>query len=492
MNSLAPGNFNGHPPQNLLENITDGLLHISRDWIITYINPKAAHNGMKEPEELIGKNLWESYPSLRGTLWEAHYTNVMENGNHAQFEARSALRDVWYLVNVYPTPDGILVYWLDETVRKHYEEKIISIFKENQRHKVLLEAVFEVDPSGIAVLEGPDLVFTYNNPAYRFLTPELSDPLGKTYQQVWPNNNGKVDIERLKLVLEIGQPYQVTDVRHDFPDGSTRIYTLQARRIMWEDEQAILIALWDTTEIKRAEQEVHSLALFPEENPNPVLRLTGDGRILYMNPAANHLFPGNKVGQPILHTMQKPIQKAHQAGEVQAFDIQVKEKWFSFEIVPVKEAGYINLYGRDITERKKIEDRLLENEKRYQQLFRTTQAAIYEVDLNERRILSANDAMCQISGYSCEEILAMNPFDLLDEEGKALLQKRTVQWLAGDKPSPVAEYKIKAKDGHTIYALVNVTVLSDANGKPERAIVIAYDITDRKMMEQAPKKSPIN
>jgi signal transduction histidine kinase len=57
--------------------------------------------------------------------------------------------------------------------------------------------------------------------------------------------------------------------------------------------------------------------------------------------------------------------------------------------------------------------------------------------------------------------------------------------LAGEKPADTVEYRVKAKDGHTIYADLSVTFTSDENGKPIGATVIGYDLTERKQAEQA-------
>ena len=47
--------------------------------------------------------------------------------------------------------------------------------------------------------------------------------------------------------------------------------------------QSVVINYRDITERKQAEQEIISLAKFPSENPNPVLRLSRDGTVLYAN-----------------------------------------------------------------------------------------------------------------------------------------------------------------------------------------------------------------
>ena len=165
----------------ILESITDGLILIGRDWRIRYMNQAAAQNGFFTPEELIGRDLWQAFPSLLGTPLETHYRQVMENRKPAHFEMKGVVRDKWYLISVYPSSSGIAVYWQDNTYRVQMERELSHLLAENQYQTALLDAVFDADPSGLAVLVGPDLRFARVNPAYRFVTPDPSkDPIGKT------------------------------------------------------------------------------------------------------------------------------------------------------------------------------------------------------------------------------------------------------------------------------------------------------------------------
>jgi PAS domain S-box-containing protein len=139
----------------------------------------------------------------------------------------------------------------------------------------------------------------------------------------------------------------------------------------------------------------------------------------------------------------------------------------------------------DITERKRMEETLCRSEEKYRDLVKHAPAGIYEVDFRSKRFITVNDAMCQLSGYTSEEMLDMNPFDILDDQGKITFQARISQWLNGEKPDENVEYKVKTKDGREIYAVLNNTFISDKNGKPIGATVIAHDVTERKWAEEA-------
>ncbi len=139
----------------------------------------------------------------------------------------------------------------------------------------------------------------------------------------------------------------------------------------------------------------------------------------------------------------------------------------------------------DITERMAAEQALQQAERRYRELVRLAPTSIYEIDLRTGRFTSVNEAMIQALGYSREELLAMHPFDVLDEESQALFRERVHEWLAGEKPESVVEYKVKTKDGRVLDALLSNSFTLDEQGQPVGVTVVAHDITGRKRAEEA-------
>jgi len=137
------------------------------------------------------------------------------------------------------------------------------------------------------------------------------------------------------------------------------------------------------------------------------------------------------------------------------------------------------------TANEELQEELQESEKRYRELVKYAPAGIYEVDFRTRKFISANDVVCILTGYSRAELLEMSPFDILDPPSQALFQERLQRWLAGEEPDQSVEYRVIAKDGHEIFALLNVSFTRDAEGKPLGATVIGYDITERKQAEEA-------
>ena len=108
----------------------------------------------------------------------------------------------------------------------------------------------------------------------------------------------------------------------------------------------------------QAERQAKSLARFPEENPNPVLRVDADGLLRYANKASLGFLTTTDTtpGQPLPQPYRGIIQTATATGQVQQFEVEYEGRTYAFAVRPVPVEGYVNLYGMDITQRKEASD----------------------------------------------------------------------------------------------------------------------------------------
>ena len=129
------------------------------------------------------------------------------------------------------------------------------------------------------------------------------------------------------------------------------------------------------------------------------------------------------------------------------------------------------------------EKSLRESEARYRQLVEYAPAAIYEADLTTGRFLSVNEVLCEYTGYTQDELMALHPLDLMTEESKKLVLQRMAGYAAGEPVPPTVEYKARSKSGREFWMSVNAKYFYQA-GLPVRTTVVAYDITERKREEE--------
>jgi PAS domain S-box-containing protein len=161
---------------------------------------------------------------------------------------------------------------------------------------------------------------------------------------------------------------------------------------------------------------------------------------------------------------------------------------FEHSFYPVIDAGgdvsSIACFSRDVTARRRAEKALRESEAEASTLIKYAPTGIYEIDYRGPKFISINDAMCRILGYSREELFAIGPAELLDDESRARFADRIRRQTSGSAIEETVEYRVRKKDGEFMWAILNVAVSPNAE-EPHKVLVIANDITERKRMEQA-------
>ena len=110
---------------NILDSIQDGFMALNNFWNFIYVNRCAAEYLGVDVDDLLGQNLWERFPEFTGTVYETRLRKAMGDKQIQHFEASEILKnDHWFDVSVYPSDDGISVYWRDITVRKNLESEL--------------------------------------------------------------------------------------------------------------------------------------------------------------------------------------------------------------------------------------------------------------------------------------------------------------------------------------------------------------------------------
>lgn len=132
---------------------------------------------------------------------------------------------------------------------------------------------------------------------------------------------------------------------------------------------------------------------------------------------------------------------------------------------------------------------LISNDKKIRDFISFIPVAIFEIDFRTQKLISVNDAMCRLIGYTRDELLNLNPYKILDGDSIDLLRKRLKLWQKGETPSKNVEYKLIKKDGSKINSVFYLTFHCDADNKPLSIHIIAFDITGRKKAEEESEKS---
>jgi len=109
---------------------------------------------------------------------------------------------------------------------------------------------------------------------------------------------------------------------------------------------------------------LRALRRFPLQNPNPVIRVSHEGRLLFANPAAEHIVKAFDLVEeaPVPAALMDPIRAEISTGQC-CFEVESGGRLYRMTAVAAFEFGFINLYATDITAVRQVEAAHAENEK---------------------------------------------------------------------------------------------------------------------------------
>lgn len=133
---------------------------------------------------------------------------------------------------------------------------------------------------------------------------------------------------------------------------------------------------------KDIDEEVRSVARFPDENPNPVLRVDQAGQICYSNPVGLELLKSFQcgVGDLAPETLRNWVLEALHGEKKLIKNLPYQDKIYAFTVVPLLDQGYVNLYGSDITRHVQAEEKLLESNVKLQGVLNSITEAYFVLD----------------------------------------------------------------------------------------------------------------
>lgn len=141
-------------------------------------------------------------------------------------------------------------------------------------------------------------------------------------------------------------------------------------------------------------------------------------------------------------------------------------------------------FSTDISERKQLEEALQESEARFRATFEHAPVGIGHTEpVPSGRWLSANQRLCELLGYSREELLTHTFQEIThpDNLEASLALGQRVQ--AGTSPSGSLEKRYWRKNGTPLWVNVTIAPLRAPKGQPPQMIVIVEDISQRKQIE---------
>ena len=206
----------------------------------------------------------------------------------------------------------------------------------------------------------------------RYITPSVTRLLGWLPEELVGRSVMEFlhpdDVERVLVQLRAtrgnpgaGLPLEVR-VRHR--DGSWRIFEGVGRNLIDDPTvRGVVVNSRDATERRRRDEQIRRLAAIPQESPNPILECDLGGNPMYLNPAAERLLDELRLEAPLAllpadhaRTVAGCVSSGTGARGVETV---MGGRVFTWTYHPHPALGAVHVFGEEVTERKRVEDRLL-------------------------------------------------------------------------------------------------------------------------------------
>jgi len=236
----------------------------------------------------------------------------------------------------------------EEMSRRHESEMRVS--------EALKAAVMEASLDPIVTLSRKGKVIELNPTAERTLALTRDQAIGTSFSKLFLTLDGRrrflgllKDSRRARREDRISQARGQLMARR--ADGSELPVELSIVPIQLDDKFVYTVYMHDITKRREAEREIKSLARFAGESPDPILRVSPSGLVVYANAAGSPLLSawGTQAGGLLPAERIEEVGEALRDGRSLERETEIDDQIYSLLLAPIQELGYVNIYARDIT-----------------------------------------------------------------------------------------------------------------------------------------------
>jgi PAS domain S-box-containing protein len=282
-------------------------------------------------------------------------------------------------------------------------------------------------------------------------------------------------------------------------DGSTRWFSWSAAPSL--EEETFYLVGKDVNDRRMLEEES---TRFLELSPDLVCIVDFNGRLRRVNPALERVLGHAQkelAGRQYLDFIH-PDDLDRSRAQIESLITQGSEVRDSRSRMRSRNGAYrsvlwtakaslderlIYAMGREVTDRDQVEDAAHEAEERFEAAFEQAPIGMSMVSIERERpgvFLRVNRALCDITGLPEDDLIGTD-FQAIVHPDDIASELHYVRWmLTGDITQYEVEKRLRHADGHTLWALVTVSLVRDAHDRPLYLISQIQDVTARKEAER--------
>jgi len=478
---------------NVFERITDAFIALDSNWNYVYVNHQAGIMHGRDPQELVGKNIWTEFPDVKNE----EFYDALHKAQQTQMPQRLQLyystTGKWFEDLIYPSEQGVSVYYHDITERKKAE---LALKESNERFELVARATNDAIWDWNMLT---DKIWGNNKFHEIFDVREGEEFNFKNFLERIHDDDRQVLLDNFKNALYAKQTLITEEFRFRRASGGYRTLYDRAYIIYDNNQRGIrmLGAMEDITEERESEKK---LFLEKELSDSIINSLPG---VFYLYNQKGQFYRWNKNFEDVTGYTSEEILKLHPidlfpenerellAGKIANVFVAGEdsvEAHFMLKdgtLIPYFFTGRLISYegeiclmgvGMDVSERKRSQEKLIESELKFRTLIEQASDGIFISD-NNGNYIDVNTSASIMTGYSESELLQMNLRDIMVPED---LEERPAQLdRLKDGKVLLTERRLKHKSGNYLDVEISSKMLPDG-----RYQGIVRDITFRKKAEE--------
>ncbi|MBC7935944.1 MAG: PAS domain S-box protein [Rhizobacter sp.] len=499
--------------KNVFSRITDAFIAFDNNWNYTYLNKQAAELHGRTIEELLGKNVWEEYPQVMSEPFYEALQKAKKTGEPQRVQLYYSEINKWYEDLIYPSADGISVYYHDITTRKQAELALVLAHEKLNYH-------INNTPMGVVEFDVNRRVKTWSNRAEEIFGWTEAEMLEKP--DALKALVSKDDIHQVQQSID-GLSSRETNkgIMHlrNYTKNKEIIYCDWYNSVLKDNQghvTGIMSLVQDVTtkkqiesDLKEAEEKFRNLV----EQSMVGVYIMQDTKCTYANPRLEEI-TGYTISE--LTNMDSILEIIHEddrdkvmqsflerySGSVKSLNYQFRGRKKDGELIYVEVFGSVTQYqGRpaiigtliDVTDRyfatRAIEESkmaLQKSNERFELVSKATNDSIWDWDLQEKSIWGNEAFRSLFETENDNTELGMEDFAnrIHPDDRKRILKLLDDSFKQG-QTFIKAEFKFMLSNS-TQYIIVDdkAHILYNEQGKAVRLLGALRDITRQKMNEE--------
>ncbi len=393
---------------------------------------------------------------------------------------------------------GVILVFRDQTHER-------TIQRQLDEARLFAESIIETLSEALLVIDEQYRVVTANRSFCTIFHQQLDHLKNKIIYDLFDQQWNQPDFrQQVEHVVNKRQRFNDFVLTFDCPIHGKKYLLVNGSLITRQSssDYLVLLTFRDNTEQYTAQEQLRKSELKLRSIfsvlPDLILILNEEGRYIEIPPFNPHLLykPANELlGKTVydifpeeqarqFHAAITTVLKSQKKVSLDyKLKIQQQDYWFSATVLPYQH-NQVLLIARDITERKRIEQELRESEEWFRKLANSTATSIFIYQ--GTRFVYVNKAAVELTGYTAEELLSINFWDIVHPDHRELIRERGLARQRGENVPNRYEFKIVRKDGTVRWVDFSATKI-DWYGSPAGMGTI-IDITERKQAEEQLKE----